>query len=200
MINTICYSMKKTFWILVVILTTVHCKKESTSATPINALNILSTGRSAHDLLSADTYTQLNIEIEYMPGMQLQSESVNNLVNFLNTYLNKPGGITVTQKQVNSFNADTVSLRQVADFETQYRDTYTAGSLISAYILVSDANYSTTNVLGTAYLNTSLVMFEKNIRANSGGFGQATREKVESGVMEHEFGHLLGLVNLGTPM
>src|SRR5207253_1250403 len=103
--------MKKIFYVLIIAFTTVQCTKESTAPnhnSPVNALNILSTGKSAHDLLSADVYTSVSIEIQYMPGMQLLPESVNNVVSFLNTYLNKPDGITVTQKQVTSFAADTV--------------------------------------------------------------------------------------------
>src|SRR6476620_2196404 len=98
--------MKKIFCILFIVFATVRCTKESTSPTgnqPINALNILSVGKSAHDLLSIDIYSNLSIEIQYMPGMQLLPESVNNLLNFLKTYLDKPGGITVAQKQVASF-------------------------------------------------------------------------------------------------
>jgi predicted Zn-dependent protease len=135
-----------------------------------------------------------------MPGMQLLPETITNLTNFLNAHLNKPGGITITQKEVSSFAADTVSLQQVADYEMKNRTSYTSGNTVAAYILLSDANYSTQSVLGIAYLNTSIVLFERNILAHSGGFGEASREKVESGVTEHEFGHLLGLVNLGTPM
>jgi len=195
--------MKKLFYVLLVVFTTVRCTKESTAPTsnqPINALNVLSTGKSAHDLLSTDTYSTMSIEIQYMPGMELLPKSVNNLLNFLKIYLDKPSGITITQKQVNSFGADTVSLRQVADFETANRSVYTKDNAIAVYILVSDANNSSPLVLGTAYLNTSIVLYEKSIRAHSGGFAEATREKVESGVMEHEFGHLMGLVNHGTPM
>src|SRR5689334_23881524 len=100
--------MKKIFYILFVVFTAVRCTKESEAPTnnqPINSLNILSVGKSAHDLLSTDTYSSLSIEIQYMPGMDLLPESVNNLRNFLETYLGKPGGITITQKQVASFAA-----------------------------------------------------------------------------------------------
>jgi len=194
--------MKKIFYLLLIVFTTIQCTKESTvpGNQPINALNILSTGKSAHDLLSSNSYASISIEIQYMPGMELLPESVNNLLNFLKTYLDKPGGITITQKQVSSFAADTVSLREVADFETANRSLYTKDNSIAVYILVSDANNSSPVVLGTAYLNTSIVLYEKSIRTHSNGPAEATREKVESGVMEHEFGHLMGLVNDGTPM
>src|SRR5690349_6793833 len=100
--------MKKIFFVLSLVFITVRCTKESTAPTsnqPINALNVLSVGKSAHDLVSTQASSSLAIEIQYMPGMQLLPESVDNLLNFLKTYLDKPGGITITQKQVTSFAA-----------------------------------------------------------------------------------------------
>jgi hypothetical protein len=37
------------------------------------------------------------------------------------------------------------------------------------------------------------------IANNSGGFSQPSRETVETTVLQHEFGHILGLVGNGTP-
>ena len=45
-----------------------------------------------------------------------------------------------------------------------------------------------------------MVLFGKKIHDNSGGLGQASRTKLEATVLEHEFGHILGLVDIGTPM
>jgi predicted Zn-dependent protease len=67
--------------------------------------------------------------------------------------------------------------------------------------LVLDGSYADNNqVLGIAYRNTSMAIFGGTIADNSGGVSQPTRSKLESTVMNHEFGHLLGLVNLGSNM
>src|SRR5579885_3369542 len=103
--------MKKLIPILLIAVVAVRCTKENTGpSSPGNTheYDLQDLGKSAHDLLSSDTYQTLNIEIQYMPGMQLQNTSINNLVSFLNTYLNK-STINVTQTQVNSFAKDTVS-------------------------------------------------------------------------------------------
>lgn len=165
-----------------------------------NPANDLSVGASARDLLSASSYTTVNIQIEYSPGMQLQQGSINNLVAFLQTFLNKPGGINITQTQVGSLNKSQISVNDALLFEQSNRTVYTSGNSIGIFILVADADYSTPGVGGVAYLNTSVVILEKTVQSNSGGIGQANRVNVESGVLEHEFGHLLGLVNNGTPM
>lgn len=195
--------MKKLILVLFIAIAVVSCTKENTSpSSPGNTheYDLQDLGKSAHDLLSAETYKTLDIEIQYMPGMQLQQTSVDNLVSFLKTYLNK-STINVTQTQVNSLGKDTLSLNTVFNYELQNRMIFSTSSIISVYILVTDAKDSAgSNVLGTSYLNTSMVLFEKTIKASSGGVGQASTVKIESGVLEHEFGHLLGLVDLGSPM
>ncbi|GAC1396121.1 MAG: hypothetical protein NVSMB63_16530 [Sediminibacterium sp.] len=167
---------------------------------PAGAADKLPVGESAKGLLRADTYQNLNIEIQYAPGMKPQDQSVNNLVSFLNTYLNKPGGIAVTFKQVSSIGKATVTSSDVVSFTDNNRTLYTDGNHIDIYIYFADADYTQNQIIGFAFRNTAVVVFEKTVEAHSGGFNQPDRVKVESGVLEHEAGHLLGLVNNGTPM
>lgn len=195
--------MKKIFIFFIFIATIAGCRKETTSTVltgPAGTADKLGAGQSARDLLSAGVYTRLNIEVQYAPGMKPQDESVNNLVSFLNTYLNKPGGISVTYKQVESIGKAVITADDAAAFADKNRTLYTDGNQISLYIYFADADYTERGVAGVAYRNTAVVMLEKTIQANSGGFNQASRVKVESGVLMHETGHLMGLVNNGTPM
>jgi hypothetical protein len=197
--------MKTTiFTSLLLLFLVVGCKKETISTVDLTGPNgtadKMTVGQSAHQLLAADTYDKLVLEIQYSPGMQPQAQSISNLVDFLNTYLNKPGGITVVQKQVASIGASTVSTQQITAFEDQQRTTYTDGKTMSVYLYFADADYTENGVIGVAFRNTSLAIFEKTIQSKSGGIGQANRVKVESGTLEHEMGHLLGLVNTGTTM
>ncbi|MBV9986871.1 MAG: hypothetical protein JO301_04290 [Chitinophagaceae bacterium] len=196
--------MKRLLYLLLAISLLAGCRKETTTTVQISGPNSTvdkqGTGQSAHQLLAADTYTVLNIDIQYTPGMRPQDQSVSNLVSFLNTYLNKPGGINVTLTPVGSMGMATVGLQDVVNYEDKNRTVYTSGNSIGVWILFADADYTTANVGGVSFWNTSMVIFEKTIQARTGGIGQASRTKVESGTMMHEFGHLLGLVNLGTPM
>jgi hypothetical protein len=196
--------MKRIINILLVSVLVVGCRKETVTTTPVTGPNTAvdkqAVGSSANSLLSANNYTILNIEIQYAPGMQPQAQSVTNMVNFLNTYLNKPGGINVTQKQVGSLGAATVTLQDVVNFQNANRSIYTVGNSIAVYVLFADADYSTKDVAGISYWNTSITILEKTIQSKTGGTFQASRVKVESGTLMHEMGHLLGLVNLGTNM
>jgi nitrous oxide reductase accessory protein NosL len=196
--------MKRLLHVLLVAALLAGCKKETVTTVQVSGPNAVAdkqaVGKSANALLSAASYPILNIEIQFAPGMKPQDQSIANLVNFLNTYLNKPSGINVVQKQVSSLGAATVTLQEVANFQDKNRSIYTIDNSISVYVLFADADYSVTDVAGISYWNTSITIFEKTIQAKTGGAFQASRTKVESGTLMHEFGHLLGLVNLGTPM
>ena len=56
-------------------------------------------------------------------------------------------------------------------------------------------------VLGTAYRNTSMVVYEKTFidlaGTSSAGINRAL---IETSTLRHEFGHIFGLVNSGTPL
>ena len=189
---------------LLLLVMLAGCRKELLVTSPVSGPASVTdketVGQSAHGFLNADTFTNLTLEIQYAPGMKPQDQSITNLVNFLNTYLNKPGGVTIIQKQVSSFGVTTASTQDVVDFEDKNRIAYTGGNTIAVYLLFADADYSTQDVIGISFRNTSIALFEKTIQAKSGSLNQASRVKVESGTLIHEMGHLLGLVNSGTPM
>ncbi|MFZ6023950.1 MAG: M12 family metallo-peptidase [Bacteroidota bacterium] len=195
--------MKYVYIYCLFILVVTGCKKETTSniiSGPTTNVDKQSAGSSAADLLAAGTYNALKIELQYAPGMQPRTQTISNLNNFLAERLNKPGGITLITKQVPSLGKTTVNIADITAYTDQYRTVYTDGSQITLYILFADADYSTSGVVGIAYRNTALCLFEKTIQANSGGINQAGRVKVETGVLLHEIGHLLGLTNNGSSM
>jgi len=132
--------------------------------------------------------------------MRPQDRSVNNLVSFLKTHVNKPGGITVTLKQVGSIGKAKITTLDVDSFAIKNRVLYTGGDLLSLYIYFADASSAKSWVGGVSYRNTAIVIFEKTILENIKGAPQAGQVKMETGVLQHEAGHLLGLVNNGTPM
>ena len=158
------------------------------------------------DFISQGKYTNLVIEINYVSGYAPTNESVNNLVAFLKQHINKPNGVTVIKNQISVSNAgSSYNLNQVQDIELANRKMVTGGSTLTAYILYLDKEYegtasSQSKVLGVNYQSSSIVMFENTIAQFSGGLTQPSRALLESTVVEHEFGHVLGLVNNGTSM
>ncbi len=193
--------MRKIFPVLM-LLFVVACKKESTNNDPYALPDTYSnqiTGASAHDLLSADKYAGIDIQIQYMAGYQPDADAIANLTAFLNSVCNKPSGITVTQQQLTANGAD-LTVNDVALFEKQNRTAYTSGNKLALYILMTDGADTSSKILGVSYRCTSICLFGKTIFNNSGGLGQVSRKVLEATVLEHELGHILGLVNTGSPM
>ncbi len=159
-----------------------------------------SPGSSANDFLSSDNYTTLTIEVDYVEGFQPTQEALNNLRNFLQTRLNKTNVSVSLDDEIPSPGNSPYSAQQAFDVEEEHRNTYTSGNSLAAYFIVLDGEFEQQNVLGFAYFNTSMALLGGTIEENSGGFNQPSRETVETTVLQHEFGHILGLVNNGTSM
>ena len=178
------------------------CKKSDTitGLPAINNENNKNVGVSANDLLSATKYSSVKIEIQYMPGFQPDAAAINNLTAFLNSLINKPGGVSIVQTQIAASGNTILTLNDIATIEKNNRTVYTSGNQLGVYFLFIDGKYSDANVLGIAYRNTSMCLMGKTIHDNSGSFGQTSRTKLETTVLNHEFAHILGLVNIGTTM
>lgn len=192
----------KALFVVFILSCIIACKKETNFANNPDAddLHNKSVGYSANQLLSAGTFKSLKIEIQYMPGYAPDAGAMNHLQSVLSTYLNKPSGISIVTKEIPSASSTTLSVDQVRTIEEQNRTVFTTGDQIGVYFLYTNGNFTDNNVLGVAYRNTSMALFGKKIHDNSGGLGQASRTKLEATVLEHEFGHILGLVDIGSPM
>jgi len=192
--------MRKLLPLLYIILFVFSCRKEETNPESLpNSYSDQAVGKSANDLLSSNTYATLNVQIQYMSGYEFDSAAISALTTYLNGICNKTGGITITQQPI-AANGDTLNVGQVAVIEAQNRSAYTNDHTISVYVIITDGYDTSGYVLGFAYRNTSICLFGGDIFTNSGGTGQITRLALETSLLEHEFGHLMGLVNLGTPM
>ena len=197
--------MKKLFTIFlltVIVVNNFSCSKDSTSTglPSVNSENDKQVGASANALLSAATYTSVKIEIQYMPGFAPDATAVSNLTAFFTSLINKPAGITVVQTQIASPNKVVLSLTDIATIEKSNRTVFTTGNQLGVYFLYTDGTYTDNSVLGLAFRNTSIAVLGKTAHDNSGAIGQVSRTKLESTVLEHEGGHILGLVDIGSPM
>ena len=172
------------------------CKKEDTG----DGGDYKTLGTAAHELLVAAPYSLLQIEIQYMPGYAPDTVSVISLVNFLQQHLNKPTGIEFYMKQIPSVGKPVLALPDVVSIEKTYRTIFTGGSVIGVYILITDSHNTDPKIYATSYWNTSLCIFGETVKNNSGGPGEVSRPDLLAAVFEHEFGHLLGLVNQGSSM
>jgi hypothetical protein len=172
----------------------------SCSKDDIEVLDYKSLGSSAKDFLSSSKFQTLELEINYMQAYPLSDAVVNQLTNYLQTYLNKPGGIKVYRQVINNSTNTTMSINDVVALEKTVRTKFTRPGVIAVHIMVVDAEFTEFTVLGNAYWNTSMSVYGRTIDRYSGGNGQVSSDQLFVTLIEHEFGHLLGLVDQGTPM
>jgi len=135
-----------------------------------------------------------------MTGFAPDAGAVSHLQSTLAALVNKPGGISIITKEIPVSSNLTLSATDVFNIERNNRTAFTNGTEIALYVLYTNGNYTDANVLGVSYKNTSVALFGKKIHDNSGSIGQASRTKLEATVLEHEVGHLMGLVDLGSGM
>ena len=173
----------------------IGCHKETVSL-PNNIL--------PNDFLSDKNYNKLIVEIQYVSGNAPAAATLDNLQAFLQQRLNKSTGITIAQNSITSPGKSVYSVDDIENIEKANRSQTTSSKTLTAYFFFADGDYASNSgnskVLGFAYGSSSMVIFEKTIKGLSGGVGQPTVTALETTVVLHEFGHILGLVNNGTPM
>lgn len=159
-------------------------------------------GASARDLLTADDFDSLLVQVQYLQGFAPTTQGLQHLRDFLEARLHKPGGVRIqVGLPLPSPGRATHTTAQVRAMQQQYRSAYTEGRTLALHLLYLDGAYDgAPNVLGIAYNNTSLAIFAERIEQHTGALGQPTFATVEGTVAQHEVGHLLGLVNNGTSM
>lgn len=153
------------------------------------------TGTQAKAMLSATPNASLVVEVDYVLGRRPSASALALLEKRLNERCNKPAGITVVVDDALPIAQGSYDLRDLKELENSYRD-YDKASL---YVLYLDGTTPSPEVvLGWAYADTSIVVFSDVVARNADAW--ATVAEVEAAVLVHELGHVLGLVNVGTPM
>ena len=161
-------------------------------------------GDSANDLLSGQNFENLVVEIFYVDGFKPTSNTISNFETFLSERLNKPDGIQTELQMIASPGQDVYTITEIRALEDDIRTKYNNGSEIAVFGLFLDGEYSENtengSVLGVAYRNTSFIIFEETVQSFSGQPLAPSATILESTVLNHEFGHLMGMVNAGTPL
>lgn len=200
--------MKKILKIVCIAVVLAACSKDDDLKTVDETINKYenqkATGSSSNDLLSDNTFKRLVIELVYVEGLKPSQSSIDNFVSFLNARTFKPNGITVEMRAIASTGKTSYTNQDIIAIEDANRTKYNTSNQIAIWALFIDgASANTTNsgtVLGTAYRNTSFVIFEETIHDLSNSTFEPNRSVLETTVITHEFGHLLGLTNLGSNM
>jgi hypothetical protein len=195
-------SVKITF-ILCALLLVASCKKKDQEIDPdidLKAQNRLSLGVSAEDILSSDNYPSITVEFVYFGLYRPTDLAIVNFRNFLNERLNKQGGINIIETSIPEVQGAPFTTQELIEIEDENRTQYTSGNNIAVYVFFANGasvnDTSTRITLGTAYLNTSIVIYEKTLQAFAASNPSLALSTIETTTLQHEFGHILGLVNL----
>lgn len=181
------------------------CSKDSPEPEVVidKTLNLKAAGDSANDILSNDTYDKIQIEIAYVTGFRPTVTAISDFTDFLRLHTFKEN-IEFIYKELDSPNEENLTLQEIADLETENRTAYSNGSTLAVYIYFSDSPSEDDDeeeglvTLGAVYRNTSMIVHESTIRKLASQSIAVSNADVEAATLNHEFGHLFGLVNLGT--
>lgn len=189
----------------------LSCSKSSDTdpeeeSVPIDkSANLLGTGESANDLLSNDKFTKLKIEIAYVGGYRPKAAAMNNFIEYIRDHTFKQD-IELIYSELPATNKLTLSLQEIAKLESDNRTVYNEGTTLGIYIYFADAPSDDDDeeeglvTLGAVYRNTSMVIHEETIHRFARLSGLITEADIENATINHEFGHLFGLVNLGSDL
>lgn len=152
-------------------------------------------GASAKDLLRDDRFRSLTVELQYMTGFEPETETVGYLKAYLDSFLNKPDGIRILLKEITPVKEKMLNKDKVVAIEDHNRTAFPVNKDLTLYILTTSGMHHDKHILGMAYRNTSAVLFGGAIKKHSGGNNLLTKAELETTVLLHEIGHLLGLGN-----
>tara|TARA_R110002020_G_scaffold294201_7_gene510032 strand:+ start:313 stop:1158 length:846 start_codon:yes stop_codon:yes gene_type:complete len=160
-------------------------------------------GSSANDFLSDAMFSDLRLEIAYVDGYRPAQTTIDNLLQFLAQRLNK-SNVSLKETIVPATNVGTLDIDEVVEIENTNRTVFNAGDELAVWVFFADQSSEKDEgnsvVLGTAYRNTSCIIYEKTIEDINNSVLNSNKTVIESTTLQHEFGHLFGLVNGGTDM
>lgn len=112
----------------------------------------LGPGASAHDLLSADDFDSLVVEINYTAGHRPTDEGLESLSDFIVARLNKPAGVEIRiGEALPTTSQATYTVAEVRALELQHRSAFTQGRTIAVHFLFLGGEFAEqSNVLGFA--------------------------------------------------
>lgn len=164
-------------------------------------------GAFAREFIRGAPYAALRVEWDHAPGLPPSASDRAALDELQRRLLDKPGGVRSDPPEVlqgaTSQVYDLAAIRALEEaHRSRYKDEATGEAAL--YVLALGGHYSMDTaeekVLGLAYRASSLVLFAETIAAGCQGPGPLLCNLSRSTVLTHEVGHLLGLVNNGTPM
>ncbi len=150
-------------------------------------------------------YSKILVELDIVGDATPHATALSEFKVEMERALGKAITVQTSQAESGKGAGQAYSFAEIRALEDKHRNHFTGDDTAVMYMLYLDGtNSENGNTLGAAYQGSSVVMFKGKMKSitSTGGL-VATKPDiryVERGVLVHEFGHILGLVNLGTPM
>lgn len=157
-------------------------------------------GESAADLLQDDRYKSLKVEVNYMKGFKPNLRAISNLRAFLVQHLKKPRGVQILIKEIAPASDTVLTRNEVDSLRRANRVISNKKGQIAVYIMYTNGQFHNKYILGQAFRNTTIIIYGKSLKNRLNVFETSRSEILETELLLHEFGHLLGLVNKGSSM
>ena len=164
------------------------------------------------DYITADRYTRLVIEVDYVEGMRPDAATIEQLTAGLKKLVDKPDGVGVRlDEKLAARGADYGwELGTIGALEERTFDLEVGAKTVKMHALFldgRDARKEGAQYLGLSWANRNIVLFKQSLqqacRASAKrqlGLVERLCQQAEQMVWTHEVGHVLGLVDYGLPM
>ncbi|SMO77768.1 hypothetical protein [Gracilimonas mengyeensis] len=179
------------------VITLIGCSSNSKSD-PYSSTN--PPGTSAGHYLRADEFDRLIVEIDYVTGNKPSAANIEVMQSFLEYALAKPKGIEIILDDEIDSLTDFYGRNEMAIAENRHRDMFTEGKTLATYVLYMNGKVAASSIGGSTFYNTSMAVFPEFLTTIADTVSAYTADELISYVTVHEFGHKLGLVDIGSPM
>lgn len=163
---------------------------------PVTSSDLGPIGAMNHQYLQGHTFTRIVIEVDHIEGAEPSEDALNALRGTVERYADKPDGVVLERSDTIPQALNSYSLSDIQLLMRQHRDNYSRSNTVVMYILYLNGGFeSLKNTLGLIIDSSSFVIFPNEIGRSPGTvvFG---RSVFEEAVITHEFGHMLGLVEV----
>lgn len=152
-------------------------------------------GSLNHQYLQAKTFSRLIVEIDYIDSVPPNQNSTNTFVSTIRQKVDKPEGIVFSGENSIKAQKNNYSVQDLLDIAKTHRSNYSQGNSISLYVLYVNGELAENpNALGIALNSSMFVIFKDKISKATTAL--VFEPEIEKAVLNHELGHLWGLVNI----